>query len=50
MTTHVYENSGHSLADSVETSLDIIVKTLLFLEKHDQQNPYKEEFKEEAGK
>jgi acylaminoacyl-peptidase len=32
ITTHVYENSSHSLADSVETSLDIALKTLRFLE------------------
>jgi len=32
ITTYVYENSAHSLADSVETSLDIIVKTIMFLE------------------
>ena len=32
ITTYVYENSGHSLADSVETSMDIIIKSLLFLE------------------
>lgn len=30
--TFVYENAGHSLADSVDTSIDIVVKTLLFLE------------------
>ena len=47
--TYVYENSGHSLADSVETSMDITVKTLLFLEQHDEQNPYKES-KEETSK
>ena len=45
----MYENSGHSLADSVETSMDITVKTLLFLEEHDEQNPYKES-KEETSK
>lgn len=32
ITTYVYENSNHNLADSVETSMDIIVKTLMFLE------------------
>ncbi len=32
ITTYVYENSNHSLADSVETSIDIIVKTVAFLE------------------
>ena len=36
ITTYVYENSGHSLADSVETSMDIIVKMLLFLESWDE--------------
>ena len=30
--TYVYENSGHALADSVETNIDIITKTILFLE------------------
>ena len=30
--TYVYENSGHALADSVETNIDIIIKTILFLE------------------
>lgn len=30
--TYVYQNSGHSLADSVETNIDIIIKTILFLE------------------
>ena len=30
--TYVYENSGHVLADSVETNIDIITKTILFLE------------------
>jgi dipeptidyl aminopeptidase/acylaminoacyl peptidase len=30
--TYVYENSSHSLADSVETSMDLVVKTLFFLE------------------
>ena len=29
--TYVYENSGHSLADSVETTIDVIVKSMLFL-------------------
>ena len=29
--TYVYEESAHSLADSVETSLDIVVKTVCFL-------------------
>lgn len=32
ITTYVYENSNHSLADSTETSLDIIVKSVMFLE------------------
>jgi hypothetical protein len=32
ITTYVYENSSHSLSDSVETSIDIVVKSLLFLE------------------
>ena len=32
ITTYVYENSGHGLADSVETSIDIVVKSLLFLQ------------------
>jgi acylaminoacyl-peptidase len=31
ITTYVYENSGHSLADSVETSIDIAIKSILFL-------------------
>lgn len=39
--TYVYENSGHSLADSVETTLDIIVKTLLFLETSSPEKPEK---------
>ena len=30
--TYVYENSAHSLADSVETSLDVIIKSIMFLE------------------
>jgi dipeptidyl aminopeptidase/acylaminoacyl peptidase len=30
--TYVYENSGHSLGDSVDTVVDVIVKSLLFLE------------------
>ena len=29
--TYVYENSAHGLADSVETSMDIIIKSILFL-------------------
>lgn len=32
ITTFVYENSSHSLADSVETTIDVIVKSMLFLE------------------
>ena len=32
ISTYVYENSSHSLADSVETSIDLIVKSLFFLE------------------
>ena len=40
ITTHVYENSGHSLSDSVETMMDIVVKVLLFVEGQDPQNPY----------
>ena len=31
ITTYVYEESAHALADSVETSLDIVVKTVCFL-------------------
>lgn len=31
ISTFVYENSAHSLADSVETTIDVIVKSLLFL-------------------
>lgn len=31
ITTFVYENSAHALADSVETSIDITVKSLAFL-------------------
>lgn len=30
--TYVYENAGHSLADSVDTSIDVVLKTILFLE------------------
>lgn len=30
--TYVYENSSHSLGDSVDTVVDVIVKSLLFLE------------------
>lgn len=30
--TYVYENSSHSLSDSVETQMDIIAKTISFLE------------------
>lgn len=30
--TFVYENAAHSLADSVETSMDVIVKSMMFLE------------------
>ena len=32
ITTYVYEESSHYLMDSVETVLDIVVKSLLFLE------------------
>jgi acylaminoacyl-peptidase len=32
ITTYVYESSNHSLADSVETSMDIVIKSILFLE------------------
>lgn len=32
ITTYVYENSSHSLADSVDTVIDVIIKSLLFLE------------------
>ena len=32
ITTYVYENSNHGLADSVETSMDIVVKSIVFLE------------------
>lgn len=28
----MYENSSHSLADSVDTVMDVIMKSLLFLE------------------
>lgn len=37
ITTYVYENSGHSLADSVETTIDIIVKSILFLEGQEEK-------------
>lgn len=30
--TFVYENAGHSLADSVETGIDVVLKSILFLE------------------
>ena len=30
--TFVYENAAHSLADSVETSVDVIMNSMLFLE------------------
>ena len=30
--TFVYENAGHSLADSVETTVDVILKSMQFLE------------------
>lgn len=42
ITTYVYENSGHSLSDSVETAMDIIVKMLMFLESWDEESPVKE--------
>lgn len=29
--TYVYENSAHSLADSVDTTLDVAIKSLMFL-------------------
>ena len=29
--TYVYEKSNHSLADSVETTLDVIMKSMMFL-------------------
>jgi acylaminoacyl-peptidase len=32
ITTYVYENSAHSLSDSVETSIDIIIKSIAFME------------------
>ena len=32
ITTYVYENSNHSLDDSVDTTMDIILKTIQFLE------------------
>ena len=32
ISTYVYENSGHSLADSVETMFDVTMKSILFLE------------------
>jgi acylaminoacyl-peptidase len=32
ITTYVYENSNHSLADSVETGMDILIKSIMFLE------------------
>lgn len=31
--TLVYENSGHSLSDSVETSIDSTIKIIMFFEK-----------------
>ena len=30
--TYVYENSAHSLGDSVDTTLDVVIKSLMFLE------------------
>lgn len=30
--TFVYENAAHSLADSVDTTIDVIVKSIQFLE------------------
>ena len=32
MKTYVYENSGHSFTDSVETSVDVVIKSMMFLE------------------
>ena len=37
--TFVYENAAHSLSDSVETSVDVVMKSMLFL----QGIPIKEE-------
>ena len=33
ITTYVYENSAHALGDSVDTILDVALKTVLFLGK-----------------
>ena len=44
--TYVYESSNHSLADSVDTSLDIIVKTIMFLERDDWKEEEEKEKKE----
>ena len=43
ISTYVYENSGHSLADSVETTIDVIVKSMLFLEGELRKNEIKAE-------
>ena len=32
MKTYVYEESGHILTDSVETEVDVVIKSLMFLE------------------
>ena len=45
ISTFVYEESAHSLSDSVDTIIDILVKSLLFLE-----GKLKEEKKEEDDK
>lgn len=36
--TYVYENAAHSLADSVDTSIDVVLKSMLFLEGKDLEN------------
>lgn len=30
--TYVYENANHSLADSIETSIDVAIKSIMFFE------------------
>ena len=44
--TIVYPNSGHSLSDTVQTSIDYVMKILIFLER---QNWKEEEKKEEKN-
>ena len=34
--TYVYENSAHSLGDSVDTTIDVVIKSLMFLENMDE--------------